>query len=118
MSLMTTLAPSRASVSAHAAPIPDAAPVTIAIFPSTCPMTTSRPRSTADLHDEAAERVDPGIVAGVEHRRRRDLLDDRRPHNRVAGQQCLAPPYRAGDPVAAAGARRLEEGAAGAASRL
>src|SRR5215831_3308405 len=34
MSVATTLAPARASVSAHAAPIPEAAPVTIATLPS------------------------------------------------------------------------------------
>src|SRR5215475_498269 len=33
---MTTLAPARASVSAHAAPIPEAPPVTIATLPSIC----------------------------------------------------------------------------------
>src|SRR5215469_5956226 len=35
-SVTTTLAPSRASVVAQAAPIPEAPPVTIATFPSTC----------------------------------------------------------------------------------
>jgi hypothetical protein len=34
MSLMTTVAPSRARVSAQASPIPEAPPVTSAIFPS------------------------------------------------------------------------------------
>src|SRR5215467_5633315 len=36
MSVMTTLAPARASVSAHAAPIPEAPPVTIATLPFIC----------------------------------------------------------------------------------
>src|SRR3954468_12582414 len=35
---MTTVAPSRARVSTQASPIPDAPPVTSAIFPSTWPM--------------------------------------------------------------------------------
>jgi hypothetical protein len=43
-SVTTTRAPSRASVSAHAAPMPDAPPVTIAIFPCTCPKLVSRCR--------------------------------------------------------------------------
>src|SRR5438067_11252385 len=38
MSLITTVAPSRASVCTQASPIPDAPPVTSAIFPSTWPM--------------------------------------------------------------------------------
>src|SRR5437879_5944809 len=38
---MTTLAPSRASVAAQAAPIPDAPPVTIATLPSTWPIAFS-----------------------------------------------------------------------------
>jgi hypothetical protein len=41
MSVMTTLAPSRARVAAHAAPIPDAPPVTIATLPSTWPIVSS-----------------------------------------------------------------------------
>src|SRR5437762_14073515 len=41
MSLMTTAAPSRARVCTQASPIPDAPPVTSAIFPSTWPISAS-----------------------------------------------------------------------------
>src|SRR5437868_9318797 len=42
---MTSLAPSRASVAAQAAPIPDAPPVTIATLPSTWPIASSNQQS-------------------------------------------------------------------------
>src|SRR4029077_15514063 len=58
--------------------------------------------SGADFDDEAADRVDPRVVAGIEHGRRRDFLDDRRPGDLVAGEQRLAPPDRRVEPFAIA----------------
>src|SRR5580704_18398067 len=59
------------------------------------------PPYSSDLHDQAAERVDPRAVARIEHDRRRDLLDDRRTGDLVAGEQALARPDRAFVPGAA-----------------
>src|SRR4051794_19199076 len=46
--------------------------------------------SPAGVDDEATDGIDAGIVAGVEHRRRRHFLDDRRAGDRVSGQERLA----------------------------
>src|SRR5438067_11403355 len=62
----------------------------------------------ADVDDEAADRIDPGTVAGVEHDRRRDFLDDRRPGDLIDGEQRLAMPDRRRVPAAAARSLCLE----------
>src|SRR6266513_3504456 len=62
----------------------------------------------ADLDDETADRIDAGTVAGVEHDRRRDFLDDRRPGDLIAGEERLAMPDRRLLPSAAARSLRLE----------
>src|SRR5882724_10073185 len=72
-------------------------------------------RSLANLHDQAADGIDLRDIAGIEHRRRRDLLDDRRPGDPVAGEERLALPHLAFDP---AGSCRLEIRAARAAAGL
>ncbi len=83
MSVMTTLAPSRAKVAAHAAPIPDAPPVTIATLPSTWPIVSSpsvQPRyhactisstrahvdtDTADPETSSAWTIWAGVIAVI-----------------------------------------------------
>ena len=59
-----------------------------------------------------------GAVAGIEHRRRRNFLDDRRPGDFVAGEQRLAPPHRAFGPAGGASLPGLEISLAAAASRF
>src|ERR1051326_3763364 len=75
-------------------------------------------RSTADIDDEAADFVQASAVAGVEHDRRRDLLDDRGTGDLVAGEERLAMPDRRLMPSAAARSGRLEIDPAHALSRL
>src|SRR2546423_15030400 len=62
----------------------------------------------ADVDDKAADRIDAGTVAGVEHGRRGDFLDDGRPGNLIAGEERLAMPDRRLVPAAAARSLRLE----------
>src|SRR5438445_7844762 len=64
--------------------------------------------SSADVDDQAADRIDAGTVAGIEHDRRRDFLDDRRPGDLIAGEERLAMPDRRLLPSAAARSLRLE----------
>src|SRR5271169_5960049 len=73
-SVITILAPSRASVAAQAAPIPDAPPVTIATLPSTCPIApssqqqnddNSRHSPTGQCREECAEGSGGRAQAGA-----------------------------------------------------
>src|ERR1700746_2140736 len=72
--------------------------------------------SDADVDDQAADGVDAGTVAGVEHRRRRDLLDDRRPRDLVAGEERLTAQGERLVPLTAAWRIRLEIDPAGPAA--
>src|SRR5689334_671161 len=74
--------------------------------------------SGADLDNEAADRIDPSPVAGIEHRGRRDFLEDGRPGNLVAGEQRFAAPDGDFPPRAAARSFRLEIDPADAVARL
>src|SRR5205085_2834574 len=71
---MTTAAPSRARVSTQASPIPEAPPVTSAIFPSTWPIrTTSYPRPLTPALSPPPGRLrvavpEPAAVLGMEGR--------------------------------------------------
>src|SRR5712692_1061706 len=70
----------------------------------------------SDFDDQAADGVDIGMVAGIEHRRCRDLFDDRWSLDLVAGEERLAPPHLAFEPIATARHRCLEKSPAAAAS--